>query len=73
MPQQVQQTYFEIPRDLPTAKAILCSLGELVNELEDEEKIRAQRGLQKRDDSLGIGIGFGCSIDSDEGCKYRSL
>lgn len=60
--------YFEMPRDLPTARALLCSLGEFVRELEDEEKSGPQEGLQKRGD-----FGFGCSLWEDEGCGYRSV
>lgn len=58
--QQVQQKLSEMVTDLPTAKTIFCSLGELVKEMEDEEKEASQEALEKRDP--GIGIGIGCDI-----------
>lgn len=63
--QTVQETYFELPRDLPTAKAALCALAELVTELEDEEQERSVKTLQSRQ---SIGIGCGCDVF---GCECR--
>lgn len=63
--QTIQETYFELPRDLPTAKAALCALAELVSELEDEERERPPQTLQSRQ---SIAIGCGCDLWNPEGC-----
>lgn len=59
--QKVQQTLSELAADLPTTKALFCSLGEIVKEMEHEEKEASQETLEKRDPSIAIGCDiWGC-------------
>lgn len=66
----IQETYFEIPRDLPTAKAALCALADVVSEMEDDEHERPLHTLQSRQ---SIAIGCGCDLWNPEGCGCRFL
>lgn len=60
-----------MPGDLPTAKGLLCAVGELVKEMEYEEKENSKGGLEKRDDDDDFM--FGCSLWKDDGCGRRHL